>query len=113
MRPSQSSGCFDPVPFKVYQTLVQALANASDPTIRQFLDLAFAKRPQEELFHLPSDPDLIRNVASDPKFSQTLSKLKARLKNWIRKTNDSRAQDPLGNSFDQYRYYGGPPKNSK
>jgi len=100
-------------PFRVYQTLVQALANASDPTIRPFFDLGFAKRPQEELFHHPSDPDLIRNVASDPKFSQTLSKLKARLKNWIRKTNDSRAEDPLGNIFGRYRYYGGTPKNSK
>ena len=51
---------------------IQALANANDPEIRPLFDLGCAKRPQEELFHLPSDPDQIRNVASDPKFSQTL-----------------------------------------
>lgn len=54
------------------QSLFQAVANANDPEIRPFFDLGFAKRPQEELFYLPSDPDQIRNVASDPKFSQTL-----------------------------------------
>lgn len=72
MHPSQGLECFDPALFKVYQTLVQALANANDPEIRPLFDLGCAKRPQEELFHLPSDPDQIRNVASDPKFSQTL-----------------------------------------
>lgn len=113
MHPSQGLGHFDPALFKVYQTLVQALANANDPTIRPFFDLAFAKRPWEELFHLPCDPDQIRNVASNPKFSQTLSTLRARVKNWMSKTNAPRAQSPLENSFDQYRYSGGPPKNSK
>ena len=95
------------------QTFIQALANANDPKTRPFFDLGFAKRPQEELFSLPSDPDQIRNVASDPKFSQTLSTLRARVKNWMSKTNNPRAQNPLENSFDQYRYYGSPPKNSK
>lgn len=80
MRPSQGSGCFDPVLFRVYQTLIQSLANTNGPTIRPFFDLGFAKRPQEELFRLPSDPNQIRNVASDPKFSQTLSTLRARVK---------------------------------
>jgi len=113
VRPGQSSGCFDPVPFRVYQTLTQALANASDSTIRPFLDFGFAKRPQEELFHFPSDPDLIRNVAFDPKFSQTFPTLRARVKNWMSKTNDQRAKNPLENIFGRYRYYGGTPKNSK
>ena len=73
MRPSQGSGYFDPVLFKeVYQTLIRSLANTNGPTIRPFFDLGFAKRPQEELFRLPSDPDRIRNVASNPKFGQTL-----------------------------------------
>ena len=38
---------------------IQALANANDPEIHPF-------------FYLPYDLDRIRNVASDPKFSQTL-----------------------------------------
>jgi hypothetical protein len=81
VHPSQGLECFDPALFKVYQTLVQALANVNDPEIRPFFDLDFAKRPPEELFHLPSDPDQIRNVASDPKFSQNPSKLKTRVRN--------------------------------
>ena len=113
MHPSQGLECFDPALFKVYQTLVQALANVNDPEIRPFFDLDFAKHSQEELFHLPSDPDQIRNVASDPKFSQTLSTLGARVKNWTSKTNDPHAQNPLENSFDLYRCYGSPPKNFK
>ena len=89
------------------------LANADDPKIRPFFELSFGKRPKEELYHLPSDPDQIRNVASDPKFSQSLSKLRKRVKNWMIKTKDPRADNPLENSFDQYRYFGGPPKKSK
>lgn len=113
MHPSQGLECFDPALFKVYQTLVQALANVNDPEIRPFFDLDFAKRPPEELFHLPSDPDQIRNVASDPKFSQNPSKLETRVRNWMSKTNDPHAQNPLENSFDLHRSHGTPPKNSK
>ena len=61
----------------------------------------------------PSDPDLIRNVAFDPKFSQTFPKRRARVKNWMSKTNDPCAKNPLENIFGRYRYYGGTPKNSK
>ncbi len=49
---------------------------------------AYVRRPREELYHLPSDPDEVKNVADDPAHQQVLNDLRARLKAWQQKTND-------------------------
>ena len=41
------------------------LANRNAPKVRPKFDLAFGKRPEEELYDLNNDPDYLQNVAND------------------------------------------------
>ncbi|MBP86307.1 MAG: sulfatase [Planctomycetaceae bacterium] len=50
-------------------------------------------RPAEELYDLQADPHEIKNLASDPKHSGTLRKLRGRLDRWIDETDDH-GRDP-------------------
>ena len=85
------------------------LANRADPAGKHFFDLAFAKRPAEELYDLRTDPDQLRNVAADPAHAPALKALAARLDAVLRATADPRAAGG-GDAFDRYPYYGGKPK---
>lgn len=49
---------------------------------------AYLHRPREELYHLPSDPDEVTNVANHPRHRAALEDLRARLKAWQEKTKD-------------------------
>ena len=62
----------------------------ADPRWRPFFDLAFAKRPREELYALASDPDQVENVAGDPRFEKTRAELHERLMAELRRTGDPR-----------------------
>lgn len=44
--------------------------------------------PKEELYDLESDPDELRNLASDPRFDRALRELRAALDAWGRETDD-------------------------
>ena len=61
-----------------------------DPQWRPLFDLAFAKRPREELYALASDPDQVKNVAGDPRFEKTRAELHERLMAELRRTGDPR-----------------------
>ena len=51
--------------------------------------LLFAKtRPPEELYDLAADPWEVKNLAADPAHAKTLLELRAKLDQWIEKTND-------------------------
>ena len=50
-----------------------------DPTLRHFHDLAFAKRPAEELYDLAADPGQLRNLAVDPAHAAVKADLARRL----------------------------------
>jgi hypothetical protein len=41
-------------------------AHREDLDVEPLYQLAFGKRPREELYHLPSDPSYMCNVAQDP-----------------------------------------------
>jgi N-sulfoglucosamine sulfohydrolase len=49
---------------------------------------AYLHRPKEELYDLTSDPNELRNLASDPVHANTLVDLRARLRAWQIETND-------------------------
>lgn len=49
---------------------------------------AYIHRPREELYHLPSDPDEVKNLADDPAHRAALEQLRAKLKAWQQKTKD-------------------------
>ena len=75
---------------------------------RRLYDLAFAKRPAEELYDLRKDPAQMANVAADPAYSRVKEQLAARLLAELEATGDPRV---LGGAerLEAYPYYGASP----
>jgi uncharacterized sulfatase len=69
------------------------VTNRKDPKVKPFFDHAYGKRPREELYDMKKDPDQMNNVASDPSYADTVKKLRTRLMNYLRETNDPRLVD--------------------
>jgi N-sulfoglucosamine sulfohydrolase len=80
------------------------LVAGGEPSFARFLDLAVAKRPAEELFRLVDDPATIRNLAADPAHAAAKAKLRARLDDYLAKTNDARLTDG-GDVWETYPRY--------
>lgn len=64
--------------------------HGAEPEWRWLHDYAFAPRPAEELYDLQSDPDQVRNVASDPAQAAIRKDLAARLDEVLRAAGDPR-----------------------
>ena len=77
----------------------------NEEEFQEYYDLAFGKRPAEELFDLNSDPGQINNVAELEAYSGIREKLSIRLQEYTAETGDPRA---LGKDapWDFYPYYG-------
>lgn len=80
----------------------------TDNLHRRLFQLAFSKRPAEELYDLKADPDQLNNVAQDPSHQHTREELSRRLAEQLHQSLDPRVvcTEP---SFDTYPYYGGSP----
>jgi len=65
--------------------------NKSEPEIARFYELAFEKRPEEELYDVKKDPYQMKNLAEDEKYINILKKMREELKNWMETTKDPRA----------------------
>src|SRR4051812_34239299 len=63
-------------------------------------DVAFAKRPAEELYDLKNDPDQIQSVASDPNYAKQKQELSQRLMKLLTDAGDPRVTGD-GNTFDR------------
>ena len=81
------------------------LENALTEKYRPFHELAFARRPAEELYDLATDPAQLRNVAGDADYASIKNLLTSRLDKHLNETKDPRA---LGEDapWDYYPYYG-------
>ena len=79
--------------------------NKDKPGFKRLYDLAFAKRPAEELYDIRKDPGQLVNVALDPEYAEARRKLSARLQKHLARNGDPRA---LGRDapWDYYPYYG-------
>ena len=77
--------------------------------LRKLYDLAFAKRPAEELYDLTRDPGQLENVADDPAYADAKRELSDELFKQLRATGDPRVTGG-GDRFDTYPYLGGAPK---
>jgi uncharacterized sulfatase len=73
-------------------------------TENRFRDLATAKRPAEELYLLPDDPEQLHNVADDPQQAALKSALAQRLLDELRRSGDP-ALEGSRDVFDRYPYY--------
>jgi len=82
------------------------LKHRDDPKVRRLFELAFAKRPAEELYDLQKDPGQLNNVAGKPEYARVKEKLAATLMDELKATKDPRVLGK-GDMFDQYPYYGG------
>ena len=79
--------------------------NQDKPGFKRFYDLAFAKRPAEELYDLEKDPGQIVNLAGKAEYEKIRRKLSSQLMAYLTQTEDPRA---LGKDapWDFYPYYG-------
>ena len=72
---------------------------------KRFYDLAFAKRPSEELYHIEKDPEQVVNLANNPGYAEIEKKLSDQLREKLIQTKDPRALG-LPAPWDFYPYYG-------
>jgi len=84
------------------------LDSRADEKIARFFDLAFARRPAEELYDLRKDPAQLLNVADRVECAETRKALRADLDRWMAETGDPRARGEDG-GFDRYPYVAGRP----
>ncbi len=80
-----------------------------DAIHRRLYDLAFGKRPAEELYDLKKDPQQLDNVAADPQYAEIRKRLSEQLMGLLEATGDPRVVGG-GERFDRYPYLGGAPK---
>lgn len=88
------------------------LENRKDPAMAKYFELAFAKRPAEELYDLGKDPGEIRNVAGDALYTAAREQMRRRLDAWMKNTRDPRAASDA-DPWDTYPYLGGRPRRGK
>jgi arylsulfatase A-like enzyme len=62
----------------------------NDPSWQPLYQLAYDRRPREELYDLKSDPHQVRNVAQDPAYADVRDRLRQRLLDELRSTDDPR-----------------------
>lgn len=65
----------------------------NDPKWKVQYDMAFGKRPREELYDLKKDPNQVRNLAANPEYAEARAALEKRLMGELRNTGDPRVID--------------------
>jgi len=76
-----------------------------DPQMKRLFDLAFGKRPAEELYDLKKDPGQLKNVAGLPEYGDTMKELAGSLMRELARSGDPRVAG-RGEAFDGYAYQG-------
>ncbi|HVV98691.1 MAG TPA: sulfatase [Planctomycetaceae bacterium] len=61
-----------------------------DPEGKRFYDIAFGKRPAEELYNLRTDPDEVQNVAAEKAYAATRERLAAQMQQILTDAGDPR-----------------------
>jgi N-sulfoglucosamine sulfohydrolase len=79
--------------------------------VARWFNLAFARRPAEELYDLVGDPFQLVNVAEEPRHAATRPPLRAELEGDLNAAKDPRVTGS-GDQFDRYPYYT-PPSTAK
>lgn len=81
------------------------MENKDKPGFKHFYDLAFAKRPSEELYLINKDPGQVVNLANNQEYAAIQKKLSKQLRERLIHTEDPRALG-LPAPWDFYPYYG-------
>jgi arylsulfatase A-like enzyme len=69
------------------------VGHRNDPQWQPLFNLAYAKRPREELYDLKADLHQMKNVAAEPKYQETRAELERRLLEELKRTGDPRLID--------------------
>ena len=69
------------------------LSGANNPATKKYYDMCFGKRGPVELYDCENDPEQVNNLANDPKYAETLEKLRTQLVNYLKTTKDPRFTD--------------------
>jgi uncharacterized sulfatase len=93
-------GDVDASPTKKYM-----LEHRTDAKDKKLFDLAFGKRPAEELYDCRKDPDQVANLADDPAYASTKKDLANKLKAYLKATGDPRETSQTA-PWDDWPYYG-------
>ena len=99
--PAEPYGDIDSSPTKTYM-----MEHSDDQKSKKLFELAFGKRPAEELYDLRKDPAQLNNVADLAEYTAVKKKLSADLMAELKTTEDPRVLG-MGDAFDKYPYYGG------
>ncbi|GAB2777861.1 sulfatase [Rhabdobacter roseus] len=89
-------------------TLDQLLAHRHTAPYDDYLRLATAQRPAEELYDLEKDPYCRRNLAAEAGFEQPRRRLQRQLFSYLRSTQDARVVGPDPEVFETYPRLQGP-----
>lgn len=82
----------------------QIMAMKNDSTDKDYFQLAFGKRPSEELYILKKDPYNLKNEVGNKEYGKALSELRMELQNWMLATDDLRASEPNTDYWDKVWY---------
>jgi len=74
---------------------------AADETVKRNYQLCFGLRPEEELYDVKADPWQMRNLAGDPGFAEVKTSLAKALTDYMKTTDDPRANGH-GDVFARY-----------
>jgi len=88
------------------------LENRDKRRIRKLFELAFAKRPAEELYAIKKDPGCLHNLVEDPAYAKAASTLRAELEQVLKEQKDPRILG-YGDIFESYPRFGGMRKKFK
>ncbi len=99
--PPRPYGDIDGSPTKTYM-----MEHRDDSKVGKLFELAFEKRPAEELYDLRKDPVQLNNVAGLAEYAEMKEELAATLIAELKATKDPRVLG-RGDAFDKYPYYGG------
>jgi len=80
--------------------------HGNKPEVKRLFDLAFGKRPAEELYDLASDPWQTNNIANRPDYARAQANLRKELDTHLVATKDPRATGQAA-QFDRYHYVTG------
>jgi N-sulfoglucosamine sulfohydrolase len=87
------------------------VAHRNDPQWKSFYEIAYGKRPREELYDLKRDPHQVKNVAADPGYAKTRARLEKELLAELKRTKDPRLID--GGKFFETPPMAGPVEEPK
>jgi uncharacterized sulfatase len=86
----------DAAPTKQYM-----VEHREDPEVRPLFDLAFGKRPEEELFDIQKDPGCMKNLAEEADYGETRKQLRTEMEKDLRELKDPRVLE-TGDIFESY-----------